>query len=95
MPPWSTQYLERGYAEDMTNRYRVPGVKPDVKGEGDGKDFSPRSDTKLFHSGKFSTRAKGLLEVEADGKLALNPLDAERWSIGRAIPCAWPMSEEK
>jgi predicted molibdopterin-dependent oxidoreductase YjgC len=35
----------------------------------------------LFHSGKFSTRAKGLLEVEADGKLALNALDAGTLNI--------------
>jgi predicted molibdopterin-dependent oxidoreductase YjgC len=35
----------------------------------------------LFHSGKFSTRAKGLLDVEADGKLALNSIDAGKLNI--------------
>jgi formate dehydrogenase alpha subunit len=30
----------------------------------------------LFHSGKYSTRAKGLLQIQSTGALAVNPADA-------------------
>ena len=35
----------------------------------------------LYHSGKFSTRAKGLLRVQDKGVLSMNPEDAERLGI--------------
>ena len=35
----------------------------------------------LFHSGKLSTRAKGLLELQKAGALALNPADATMLGI--------------
>jgi predicted molibdopterin-dependent oxidoreductase YjgC len=75
------QYVQSGYAEDMTNRYRVLGEGREARGEGDGQSFTLVLSQSLFHSGKFSTRAKGLLDVEADGKLALNSIDAGKLSI--------------
>jgi formate dehydrogenase alpha subunit len=80
------QYLERGYAEDVLQRYRVRTREADVKGKGGAKTLALVLTQSLFHSGKFSTRAKGLLQVEATGKLALNPLDAERWGLGEGDP---------
>lgn len=35
----------------------------------------------LFHSGKFSTRAKGLIQIEGVGVLRLNPIDAARLTV--------------
>ena len=35
----------------------------------------------LFHSGKLSTRSKGLLQIQATGALGLNPADAGRLGI--------------
>ncbi len=35
----------------------------------------------LFHSGKFSTRAKGLLQVQPEGVLSLNPMEATRLGL--------------
>lgn len=35
----------------------------------------------LFHSGKFSRKAKGLLQVESTGKLYLHPEEAARRGI--------------
>jgi predicted molibdopterin-dependent oxidoreductase YjgC len=35
----------------------------------------------LFHSGKYSTRAKGLLQIQSTGSLAVNPADAGRLGI--------------
>jgi predicted molibdopterin-dependent oxidoreductase YjgC len=75
------QYVQSGYAEDMTNRYRVLGEGREARGEGDGQSFTLVLSQSLFHSGKLSTRAKGLLDVEADGKLALNSIDAGKLSI--------------
>ena len=80
------QYLERGYAEDVLQRNRVHTREADVKGKGGAKTLALVLTQSLFHSGKFSTRAKGLLQVEATGKLALNPLDAERWGLGEGDP---------
>ena len=70
------QYLERSYADDLAERYRVPGERRRSRGEGGEKTFTLVLSQSLFHSGKFSTRAKGLLEVEAAGRLALNTIDA-------------------
>ena len=39
----------------------------------------------LFHSGKLSTRAKGLLQIEGTGRLRINPEDAARLVLSMAI----------
>jgi predicted molibdopterin-dependent oxidoreductase YjgC len=75
------EYVQSGYAEDVTNRYRVSGEGRGPRGERDGQSFTLVLSQSLFHSGKFSTRAKGLLDVEADGKLALNSIDADKLNI--------------
>jgi formate dehydrogenase alpha subunit len=75
------RYLQSGYAEDLASRYRIAGEGRGAKGERDGQSFTLVLAQSLFHSGKFSTRAKGLLDVEAEGKLALNPIDAGRLNI--------------
>jgi formate dehydrogenase alpha subunit len=35
----------------------------------------------LFHSGKYSTRSKGLLQVEGQGVLRINPVEAGKRSL--------------
>jgi NADH-quinone oxidoreductase chain G len=70
------QYIEGGYADDLATRYCAPGQRQGAMDAGSEKMFTLVLSQSLFHSGKLSTRAKGLLEVEADGKLALNSLDA-------------------
>jgi len=35
----------------------------------------------LFHSGKFSTRSKGLIQIEAQETLRINPADAARLAL--------------
>ena len=76
-----TQYLESGYADDLANRYRISGERQGARGKWGEDTFTLVLSQSLFHSGKFSTRAKGLLEVEADGKLALNAIDAGRLNV--------------
>jgi formate dehydrogenase alpha subunit len=69
------QYLARGYADDLASRYSLTSRTRNEK------SFTFVLSQSLFHSGKFSTRAKGLLEVEVDGKLALNTTDAAKLNI--------------
>jgi NADH-quinone oxidoreductase chain G len=72
-------YLREGYAPDLATRYRL-----DKAGVGqDGKDGSLALEIgqSLFHSGKFSTHAKGLLEVQASGALVMSPVDAARLGL--------------
>ena len=68
------RYLREGYAEDVAARYQLPG-------ERNGKNFTLVVGQTLFHSGKLSTRSKGLLQIQATGALGLNPADAGRLGI--------------
>jgi formate dehydrogenase alpha subunit len=69
------QYLSAGYADDLPARYsltawaRQTGMTTLVFGQS------------LFHSGKLSTKAKGLLEVQSTGTLRMNPEDAGRLGL--------------
>ncbi|HET7059337.1 MAG TPA: molybdopterin-dependent oxidoreductase, partial [Nitrospiraceae bacterium] len=75
------QYVQSGYAEDVMHRYRVPGEGQGARGKRYEQSFTLVLSQSLFHSGKFSTRAKGLLDVEADGKLALNAIEAGKLNM--------------
>jgi len=68
------QYLQEGYKTDLSVRYQLSGEK-------DSKMFLLNVGQSLFHSGKFSTRAKGLLQIQDHGVLNMNPEDAERLGI--------------
>ncbi|MCA9471094.1 MAG: NADH-quinone oxidoreductase subunit NuoG [Nitrospira sp.] len=69
-----TQYLQGGYRQDMQRRYHLP-----VTAETDA--FVLNLGQSIFHSGKFSTRAKGLLDIQREGILNMNPRDAESLGI--------------
>jgi formate dehydrogenase alpha subunit len=70
------RYLADGYRHDLAARYR-PGIA------------TPQPDgivqlelvQSLFHSGKLSTRSRGLMEVEGVGALRINPQDAARFAL--------------
>ena len=70
------RYLAEGYQRELAMRYRLVIPKP-------WPDGTLRLDLvqSLFHSGKFSTRAKGLLQVEHGGWLRINPRDAARFAL--------------
>ncbi len=67
------RYLREGHAADLRARFAIaPGLaRPD------GGALLLCLEQSLFHSGKFSTRSKGLLQVQETGVLLLNPSDAE------------------
>ncbi|MCP9446688.1 MAG: NADH-quinone oxidoreductase subunit NuoG [Nitrospira sp.] len=70
------RYLTEGYRRNLTGRYRLlPGeARPD------GTVHLELTQS-LFHSGKLSARSKGLLLVEQDGVLRINPHDAARFMV--------------
>ena len=75
-------YLEGGYADDLASRYRLAGEERAASGEGVTPVVKKKAlqlvvGQTLFHSGKFSTKAKGLMQVQGSGALSLNPSDAE------------------
>ncbi|HBP89090.1 MAG TPA: NADH dehydrogenase (quinone) subunit G, partial [Nitrospiraceae bacterium] len=72
------RYLKTDYQRDIATRYQLPA---DDSGDGPD-DLVLQVSQSLFHSGKFSRKAKGLLQVESTGKLYLHPEDAARRGIG-------------
>lgn len=66
-----TRYLAEGSALDISARYAVHQVVKPA-----GAPFTLVFTQTLFHSGKLSTRSKGLLELQKDGVLSINPSDA-------------------
>ncbi len=70
------RYLAEGYQSDLATRYRF--VAPKSRPDGTVRLELVQS---LFHSGKLSTRSKGLLQVEGSGWLRINPHDAARFAL--------------
>ncbi|MFZ1747961.1 MAG: NADH-quinone oxidoreductase subunit NuoG [Nitrospirales bacterium] len=71
------RYLKTDYQRDIATRYQLPAEDATAGAE----DMILQVSQSLFHSGKFSRKAKGLLQVEATGKLYLHPEDAARRGI--------------
>lgn len=66
-----SRYLTEEFAVDAAKRY---ALRPTPKT--DDEQFTLLFVQTLFHSGKLSTRSKGLLQVQQDGFLSINPADA-------------------
>jgi formate dehydrogenase alpha subunit len=64
-------YRREGFAQDLNSRYTLS--PPPVPGH----ELTLLLNQSLFHSGKFSRRAKGLMMVQGTGALTMNPTDAE------------------
>jgi formate dehydrogenase alpha subunit len=71
------RYVTEGYRRDVAVRYTLPART--LRQEGTVQLGLVQS---LFHSGKLSTRSKGLLQIEPSGFLQMNPLDAARFALG-------------
>ncbi|MEC4673548.1 MAG: NADH-quinone oxidoreductase subunit NuoG [Nitrospirota bacterium] len=70
------QYVQQGFQDDLAQRYAPGAVTPEAEGV-----MTLMLGQSLFHSGKFSTRAKGLIQIQSKGLLHLNAEDAERLSV--------------
>jgi formate dehydrogenase alpha subunit len=69
-------YLTHGFERDLAARYRPAPARP--RPDGTVQVDLVQS---LFHSGKFSTKSKGLVQIEGRGTLRLNPRDAARFAL--------------
>ena len=70
------RYLREGYRAEAPGRYGLAGEPT-----GTGTGLRLLLGQSLFHSGKLSTRSKGLLQVQSAGALSLNPADAAGRSL--------------
>ncbi|HMU55515.1 MAG TPA: NADH-quinone oxidoreductase subunit NuoG [Nitrospira sp.] len=70
------RYLAGGFRRDLADRYTLP-----LPANRPADALTLGLVQSLFHSGKLSTRSKGLLQVEAAGMLRLNPDDAARLAV--------------
>ena len=70
------QYLHEGFKEDVQVRYAL--TKKTSRSEGKLVLVLGQS---IYHSGKFSTRSKGLTEIQNRGVLSLNPGDASSLGV--------------
>ena len=71
-----TRYLTDTYATDLADRYRF------TSSEQRSEPVTLILKQSLFHSGKMSTRAKGLMQIQDKGTLDMNPVDASRYQVG-------------
>ncbi len=70
------RYVSGGFADDLASRYRA-AESPKAPGH----RWTLTIGQTLFHSGTMSTKAQGLLELQKDGTLIMNPADAQRLGI--------------
>ena len=75
-PEAMDRYLHGGYREDLESRFTLPPQSPKS-----GDTLALIVTQSLFHSGKFSTRAQGLLQIQSKGCLSMNPTDGTRLGI--------------
>jgi NADH-quinone oxidoreductase chain G len=67
------RYAMGGYRHDLAARYTLAAAPACTEGS-----MHLGLVQSLFHSGKLSTRSKGLIQIEPQAALRINPVDAER-----------------
>jgi predicted molibdopterin-dependent oxidoreductase YjgC len=73
--PTADNYLSNGYAPAVTGRYKT--APPDSQ-----RPFTLLMGQVLYHSGKLSTAAPGLIKIAPNtGRLRMNPSDMERLGL--------------
>ncbi len=78
--PTPDAYLSNGYAAGVISRYGVSGTSGDRHGQ---RPFGLIMGQLLYHSGKLSTQAAGLIKISPNtGRLRMNAQDIERLGLG-------------
>jgi anaerobic selenocysteine-containing dehydrogenase len=72
-PSAIARYVSSEYKHDLALRYRVTSSTPSTSDQ-----LTLMVSQSLFHSGKFSLKAKGLMQLQSEGKLSLHPDEAAR-----------------
>ena len=71
------RYLSSGYVREVAARYAAAGEAPS-----DSRQFALVMGQVLYHSGKLSTRASGLIKLyPSKGRLHMNPADRARLQV--------------
>ncbi len=74
--PTPDAYLSSAYASEVAGRYHG---KPTIGGQG---AFTLLTGQVIYHSGKMSTQASGLIKIEPNsGRLCMNPSDLQRLGL--------------
>ncbi len=76
-PSAIARYVSSEYKQDLGSRYRMTSCAPSPSDQ-----MTLMISQSLFHSGKFSLKAKGLMQLESEGKLYLHPDEAARRGLG-------------
>ncbi|MCS6288256.1 MAG: NADH-quinone oxidoreductase subunit NuoG [Nitrospira sp.] len=71
-----SRYLTEGFAGDVATRYAASQPRQTNDGP-----FTLMFVQTLFHSGKLSTHSKGLLQLQQEGFLSINPADAAQLGL--------------
>jgi len=84
MPPKIDQavfghYMKEGFAEDLSERYN-----PSAPASMPSGTFTMAFGQTLFHSGKLSTRSKGLLQIQQSSFVTINSADAARLGLAES-----------
>lgn len=85
-PAVLTRYLADITGSELEARYRPEAQPAAGRGSGQAEEGAPLGlslfiSQSLFHSGKLSRRASELSRIEPEGRLQLNPSDAERLGL--------------
>jgi formate dehydrogenase alpha subunit len=80
-PKPEASYLTNGYAAEVRSRYSSSGKRQ--PGAENGHRFGLTIGQVLYHSGKLSTQASGLIKIAPNtGRLRMSPQDIERLGLG-------------
>ena len=78
--PTPDAYLSDGYAGEVAARYSTPAP---VQSSENAEQFTLMMGQLLYHSGKLSTEASGLIKISPNtGRLRMSPQDIERLGLG-------------
>lgn len=78
--PSPDAYLSNGYAAEVPERYRRPVAQ--ATPDDDVRPFTLTMGQVLYHSGKMSTQASGLINIEPNnGRIRMNPTDVEKLGL--------------
>ena len=78
--PSADAYLSNGYASEVESRYRSQVLKQSSNDA--TRPFTLVTGQVLYHSGKMSTRASGLINIEPNtGRLRMNPADLQHLGL--------------
>jgi formate dehydrogenase alpha subunit len=75
--PSADAYLSNGYSNEVLTRYRRQSSNED-----NSRPFTLVMGQVLYHSGKMSTQASGLINIEPNnGRIRMNPADIEKLGL--------------